>query len=718
MAYTFDKQDDSIVVAGWEKGIATSPIAGLGNIQCANISTVPGEVMSSYARTRDTQDYTITATLTELIVGGTDISYVASNGSYLFAGAWVSITNSTMPQVPNGTYWIVYSNQSGNKRLALSATYNGAAINTTSGNPNTATLAFLANTTNSGGIMSKPVQGATEFYTDSSGNSQNRYYVLDQEGHVWVKDTAVLTVGIEWSQIDITTARSAASLSSTAMATGLGVYNGWLFLFIQNTILVKLTAQLGINPNSGSAGWLKTGGLQNFLNTPAGINNPHFAYTSKSGFLYYTDGSFIGSIFATAGVPNLFSYASYTFSGTTLTLTNLIAGVQPYSGMPISFYSSAGTSGVPTGVAAATTYYVKNGTVSVSAGVTTFQIATTPSGSAINLTGGSGTQYYTTFDPTVTTSYIFSPQALTIPQQQDLTQCITEIGDQILVGCASNTLYFWDGIAVTPNGFLFLPENNTVNMITVNNMAYIFSGSRGNIYITNGNTASAVISVPDYITQVIDPYFVWGGAMYARGRVWFSIQDQNASKTGYCGGIWSFVPTQNLFIGQDSGLALRQENQSSYGTYNGVTNVLINIQNQNANGVQYFSAWTSSVTSPVYGIDTSATTPYTGGQTIIETDLIPIGNYLDKGNFTSIMTKYDAPLAAGESVQLKYRNDITSSWNAFTDVYSGTDNVVGSVGLRFSAPFALKMQVQIQIILTSVTSSPSFVRFKELRIKK
>lgn len=725
MAYTFDKQDDSIVVAGWEKGIATSPIAGLGNIQCANISTVPGEVMSSYARTRDTQDYTITATLTELIVGGTDISYVASNGSYLFAGAWVSITNSTMPQVPNGTYWIVYSNQSGNKRLALSATYNGAAINTVSGNPNTATLAFLANTTNSGGVMSKPVQGATEFYTDVNGISQNRYYLLDQEGHVWVKDTAVATVGIEWSQIDITTARSSASLGTGAMATGIAVYNGWLIIFIQDTILAKLTSALGINITSGTpgtVGWFKVASTSNgILNTPVGINNPHFAYASKSGILYWTDGSFIGALAAVSGTPSIFSYGTYTFATTTITLTATYSGAKPYGGMPLYFFSSAGTSGLPTGISAATQYFVKIGSVSNSGGVITFQIAATPTGSAISLSGGSGTQYYNTLDLTWyvnNPSFVLSPQALTIGQEQDLTQCLTEIGNQILIGCQSNTLYFWDGLSITPNGYLFLPEQNTVNMITVNNMGYIFSGSRGNIYITNGNTASAVTSVPDYITQVIDPYFVWGGAMYARGRVWFSIQDQNASKTGYCGGIWSFVPTQNLFIGQDSGLALRQENQSSYGTYNGVTNVLINIQNQNANGVQYFSAWTSSVTSPVYGIDTSATTPYTGGQTIIETDLIPIGNYLDKGNFTSIMTKYDAPLAAGESVQLKYRNDITSAWNAFTDVYSGTDNVVGSVGLRFSAPFALKMQVQLQIILTSVTSSPSFVRFKELRIKK
>ncbi len=716
MAFTYDKSDNSIVISGIEQGVAVSPHKGIGSIKCANISTETGEVMCNYGRTQDTQNFTVTATLTEKIVTGTDISYIASDGSYLFAGQWVTISNSYMPQIPNGTYWIAYSYQSGSKILGLSSTYNGTPITTSSGNPNTATLTFLANGTNTGGIMTKPVQSATESYTDSTGTAQNRYYILDTEGHVWVKDTAVLTVGMEWSLIDITTARSSASLASTANATGLAVYNGWLFLFIQDTILCKLTAQLGINPYSGSAGWLKTGGIQS-LNTPAGINATHFAYTSKFGFLYWTDGPFIGSLFAnnqTATNPNLFSYGSYTFATTTLIITDIINGVKPYSGMPISFYSSTGTTGLPTGVTASTTYYVKNGSVSTSSGIITFQIAAAPAGSAISLSGGSGTQYYTTFDPTITSTYIFSPQALTIGQSLDTTQCITDIGSSILIGCLSNTLYFWDGVTTIPNGFLYLPEENAVNMITVNNIAYIFSGSRGNVYITNGNTASLVITVPDYTTGQIDPYFRWGGAMYSRGRIWFSISDQSSGHTGTCGGIWSFVPTQNLFIGQDTGLSLRLEHQSSYGTYNGVANVLINIQNQQALGVQYFSAWTSdSVSGATYGIDKSSTTPYTGGQTVIETDYIPMGTFLNKGSFTSLQTKYAVPLVSGESVDIKWRKGLTDSW---TDI--GTDNTVGSLGTRFPLSLAQLIYGQFQIVLTSTVTTPTFTRLMETRLKK
>jgi len=725
MAYRYENND--IVIDGWEKGIQPSPHSGLGSIKCANVSTETDVIMCNYSRKQLTQNYTVTATLTEQVTPSQDILYTSSDNSYILAGSWVTISSSTMPQVPNGTYWIAYSYQSGTKKLGLAYTYNGTAITLNSGVAHTANLTFLANASAVGGIMATPVQSATEFYNDSSGNLQNRYYILDSEGHVWVNDTAVATAGMTWAQIDTATARSSASLTTTAKATGLAVYNGWLFLFIQDTILCKFTAELGINITAltityGSTptgtGWVKTGGIQS-LNTPTGINNPHFAYTSKAGALYWVDGSFVGSLFATAGTPNLWSSASYVFSTTTLTVSTLINGVKPYGGMPIDFFSNAGTSNVPTGVTAGATYYVKVGSVTVNSGNIQFQVAATPTGSAISLSGGSGTQYFTTFDPTNTSTYIFSPQALTIPQQQDIAQCLTEIGSNILIGCKSNTVYFWDGFSTTPNGFLFLPEQNVTNMITVNNMAYVFAGSRGNIYITNGNTSSLVVTVPDYITGQITPYFTWGGVMYSGGKVWFSINDENAVHSGTCGGIWSFTPTQNLFIGQDTGLALKLENQSSYGTYNGVANVLIHQYNQNALGSQYYSAWTSdSVSGATYGIDGSSQTPYTSGQTVIETDMIPVGDYLDKGNFTSVNTKYSAKLVSGESVQLKWRTSLTDSWNAFTDTKSGTDSVIGSLGNTFEIPFSNIMMIQFQIILTSTSSSPSFVRLKELRLRK
>jgi hypothetical protein len=694
--------------------------------------------MVNFARFQNSEYFNTTGTIT-YGAGATLASYTytvhTSPNAYLLAGNWIKILTSSIAELVVGTSYFI--NESGNPIIAslgLSATYDTSQSSTiTSTLGGSATFQFLPNTGDKGGTMAKPVQGVTESYYDSTRTLQNRYYILDTEGHVWVYDTGANQWGSSlnyWVLIDTVTARSVVygGTGGGQIATGIAVYNGWLLLFIGGTIIFKLTAMLGINPNSGggASGW-DSGPFANALNTQAGSTNPHQTYLSKSGALYWTDTSFVGFLFATANTttgpvnPNVFSYGQITASnsGGTLAfnLVTIINGSIPYNNMPISFHSFGGTGGLPANISANIIYYIKSLTYSGS--TTTFAVSATIGGASIAY-GSVGTAplYYNTLDLRIPSTYIFAPQALTIPQQEDVAQCITEIGSQLLIGCSSNTLYFWDGVALTPNGFLFLPEQNTVNMITANNMAFIFSGNRGNIYITNGNTASVVTTIPDYITGIPDPYYLWGGAMYARGRIWFSVQDQNATHTGNCGGIWSFVPTQNFFPGQDTGLALHCEHQNSYGTYNGVANVLINSSVQTAQGIQYFSAWSSDAVSPIYGIDASSTTPYTGGQTLIETDLIPIGNYLEKGNFTSILTQYDTPLVSGESVQIKYRNSITGTWNPIPDTLGGIDSVVGSLGTRFATGWAQQTLVQLQIILTSTATTPSFTRLKEIRIKK
>lgn len=740
MAYTFDRADNSIVINGIEKGISPSPDLGIADIKCANISTLTGEAMVNFARSQQNEKYSASTSGTITATNGvTLLSYVftvnPTNITFLQPGSWITISSSTITGLANGNYFIDFASNL-STQITLSSIYDNSGINSITPSSNgTATFTFLQNTSSTGGIMTKPVASATEYYTDSNKITQNRYYIMDTEGHVWVNDTAVTNNGSNyWAQIDTVTARQVVyGGGTTEQATGLAVYNGFLIMFIGELTCYKLTAMLGVNPHTpAQTGWATSGngGFGVYGATPTGTLNsyrgstiPHFCYNSKSGALYWTDNSFVGSLVATAiGTdklsPNVFAYGQVTASssaGLLLTVTDYIAGSIPAVGMPLTFWT---TGTYPGGISADTIYYVISATLGGS-GALAFKVSTTRGGSAVAFSGaGTGNLYYNTLDLNNNSTFIFSPQALTLAQQSDTAQCLTEIGNQILVGCASNTLYFWDGVNVTANGFLYLPEANTVNMITANNMAYVFTGSRGNIYITNGNTSSLVVTVPDYITGVPDPYFSWGGAMYAKGRIWFSIQDQNASKTGNCGGIWSFVPTQNLFIGQDTGLALRLEHQNSYGTYNGMANLLINEINQNAQGVQYFSAWTSSITSPQYGIDQSTTTPYTGGQTIIETDLVPVGNFLDKGNFTSIVTKYDAQLVSGESVQVLYRTDVTSAFTALGGPLLGIDSSVGSLGWRFETPFTNIVHMQFKIVLTSTSTNPSFVRFRELRIRK
>lgn len=702
MAIRREKTDtgEDIVIDGFEKGIAPSPQQGIANMQGVNISTEMGEAMCSYARVQQSQTQIAAASFT--VNSGTTILYTGTTP--LLPGTAIVISGSSGTPA-NGTYFVV-SNSAGS--ITLSSTYQGATLSGFSGAGGSLSTTLYQ--------MSTPVQAAVEQFHTSPGTLIYRYYILDVQGLVWVYDPSYLN-GF-WALID------KQFLAPNNNAGGIAIFNGWIHVFVENVIYVKETILPGV-----AWGTFVGGGL----NTSVDSKNSHFALVTQNNTLTYCDGPFVGTIESSSNSGSsatapIWSYGSYTFVTTTLTVLGLFGGALPINNSTVTF-TTTGT--LPSTLSANTRYYVVNANITNS----TFSVSATVGGGAISLSGGSGTQYFNTYSPTTNTSdtFIFSPQALSLPFTA-VSQSLCEIGNTVVVGTQSNFLYFWDEVSPLATNFIPLPEDNASYMINVNNMAYVFAGNKGNIYITNGSTASAAISIPDYCAGIpgtpssyIEPYFVWGGAAYIRGRVYFSILDQTGSKAGNCGGIWSFIPTQNLFAGQDVGLALRLEAQNSYGSYNGVANVLLNSQLQNAIGPQYWSFWSvSGGTSPT-GIDFSGTTPYTAfsggtgstpftGSTIIETDGIPVGTLLNKTSFEQIEYKLSTPLVSGEHVGINYRANMTDAWLPLILTQQEASNPVSGIFTPTNSMQNLQW-VQLQVILSSKVTNPSFTRLRELRLR-
>lgn len=709
MAFHYEKDTGDLVYDGWEKGIAPSPHSGVGNLQAVNISTEEGEVMCSYARTLQSQPGTSAASRT---INFLDSSHLSTSFT-LTNGVWINISASSISGLSTGNYYIQNSNgtSSGAASTFQISSYYNSAVLSGFGSSGTATFTLIR-------AMAQPLASATEPY--SNGTQQYRYYILDSQGLVWVYDTAVATATLNWFLPDF---------ALVSGATGIAVINGWLHIFESSLIFCKPTVNLA-DSTSTSTNWTIFAAGQ--METSA----THFAFSGRQGKLYYTDNNFIGSIFPDtsllSGSTNIQSYASFTASSTTGTISQLISGSIPYNGtsnsvrIPAVFFHALTTGGAnPAAVAIGTVFYIKY--LPNSSGFTdtsTFEVYSAASGgSALDISSGSvGTQYFATYYPVSSggvATITFTPQRLNLPFFETST-AIAEVGNIIIVGTKSNALYPWNQIGVLPDDIIFLPENDTSFLLTVNNMVYSFSGHKGNIYLTNGSAASAVISVPDYCAGIagtqasyIEPYFTWGGPMYLRGRVYFSILDQTSTKAGNCGGIWSFVPTQNFFFGQDVGLALRLENQASYGTYSGVSTVLLASQTQTAVSPQYWNGWYSSISSPTYGIDFTSTTPSTTA--VIETDLAPTGTYLKKKSFAQVEYKLAAPLASGEAVTMKYRLNGTDAFQT-----CNTAVVESATGLSgyFTVPFQNTQWLQLQATLIPITSSSSsFVRLKEIRVR-
>lgn len=703
MAYHIEENTGDLVIDGFEQGIASSPHKGIANMQSVNIDTETGEVMCSFARTQQSvTNSTATGSLAFVDTSHVSLSITASNN--FFKGQWITVTSSTHTgELPNGDYYVLVTSGA---NFVLATSYNGSGL---SGYTTGLTASFTLKKN-----MGLPVASATERYSDGT-IFQFRYYVLDTNSLVWVYDTANDSTASGVWFLPVNTSTPIAS-----GATGIAVLGGVLFIFSGINVGFKFTVNLGASFTVSSLFPLMSN---------IGSPNPHFAFVGHQGKMYYTDGNYIGSIFPdtslVTGVGNIQSYAKWTAptsaDNTKGTVSVLISGSLPFDPtinkrIPAVFFPTTGGT-LPSALSASTTYYI-----AMAANTNTFTVfSAITGGSALDITtGSSGVQYYNTFYPVQTaTTVTITPQRLNLPEFE-VAQSIAELGDIVIIGTKSNYLYPWNQVDVTPSDLIPLPENGATYLLTVNNMVYVLAGNKGNVYITNGSTASRALSIPDYCAGIagtpssyIEPYFTWGGMAYVRGRVYCSILDQTASKAGNCGGIWSFLPTQNMFIGQDVGQALRLENQSSYGTYNGFSPVIIAAQTQNALGTQYWSGWESSISSPAFGIDFTSSTPSTSA--IIETDLIPIGTMLNKQTQKQVEYKLAAPADEVNSVAINFRLNATDAF-----VSCGTANTEGPhpISGYYTANFENAQWLQLQVVMTPDTSSnSSFIRLSEIRIR-
>ena len=153
----------------------------------------------------------------------------------------------------------------------------------------------------------------------------------------------------------------------------------------------------------------------------------------------------------------------------------------------------------------------------------------------------------------------------------------------------------------------------------------------------------------------------------------------------------------------------------SYGTYNGYVSALCQYRGidrslpPNNDGYGLFMGWNNG---SIGGIDKGISTPYTAGQAYVVSDPLPIGQYLTSKTIVGIEYKLGAPLVTNETVTIGYRTQLSGS---FTDNPLET-YVAGSLSQWGSPKFEKSQWLQLQAILTSTATNPSYCRLREIRI--
>ena len=653
----------------------------------------------------------ISYTTGTLYATGGDITFVDGKTVHTF----LESGTFTVISINAGGYYFVSYKDTSNK-VKLSASFDPYAEHALT-HGTTGSVTFNIVTT-----PHQAIAKATERY-GSTTSFYYRYYILDSSGYVWVYDSKVYESTLAASGVGTTWMLPDYVNYSTLNFAGMAVIAGWLIVPNLAYLQAKPTTDLG----------------RPFQSMPGvALNNPlpthtNYAITGSQGKMYYCDGTYLGEVFPTTSfvtnVANIQSNCSYTASSTVGTVTAVISDSIPWAAdgtrIPVVFYTDRyGTT--PTAIDEGTVYYIDYNPTGK-----TFKVYSSDTSSvAIDIaTGAVGNQYFNTFFPFGMESGVdgdtpllqFTSQRVNLPNN-DTAQCLVEIGNTVLIGCSGNSLYPWNQVDATPSDVIAIPESNVRSMVNANNTAYIFAGNKGNVYISNISTASLAFKVPDYCAGVpgtpltyIEPYFVWGDSMYLRGRVYFSILDQTATKAGNCGGVWSFVPSQNVDPTQEVGIALRLENQNSYADYDGYANILIPSEVQNAVSPQYWAAWQDSYSlgTSTFGIDFTAGTPVT--TFLVETDLAPTGTLFSKDTFLQLEYKVTTPLLSGDAIQLYWRLNSTDAWTSAGTVQEETSDRLSGV---FQVNFQKTQWAQFRALCTTGgTTASSFNRLKELRLR-
>lgn len=311
-----------------------------------------------------------------------------------------------------------------------------------------------------------------------------------------------------------------------------------------------------------------------------------------------------------------------------------------------------------------------------------------------------------TFDPTNAATFnssTYETNSLALPTN-DNAQCLEELGTTLMVGGVKNKIYPWDRLSTSYRYPLLLSENQVQRMVTINTTMYIFAGQRGRIYLTNGTNINYFAKVPDHLSDTVNPYLNWGDACFNRNELYFGVSATKNDTTAInnYGGLWAIDMKTN---------ALRLLNQNSYGSYSGsVTALCARLGLPTSDGYGLYTGWYTTTG----GIDSGSTSPYTGSQAYVDSDIIPVGLYLTKRTFENIEFKLTTPLVAGESVTLYWRSNINASYTALTLMSGGgTGDLSGFATVNFENV----QWIQIRAVLNSTATTPSFVRLKELRIR-
>lgn len=681
MSYRYEKNqngEEDLVIDGFEKGIADSPYQGIANMRNVNIKYYPGVAYANYERQAATLSYGTFTFTSSLSVGA------------------VSGTLTSLWAFPTGSFTVVFS--SGETRVAA---FNNGSLTVGWAGSGALTQNATATITVTGG-MTQPT-----YYCTSPGSIN---YIQDNTGQIW-KESAINS-----STFNIL----ANSPTTGANGQGIAFWNNYLVVFRQNFIdfCGDGTGDSGII----SSNWLAANNefyIGNITTLAVNGGSSISAGDTSATISTYTDAG--GNSRSTTWFGNTGTYQMLLSSGETIPV------LLTFGSHTITFANPAQIGGSATNIhlniLIGTTHMTL---VSRNDGNLYFTNGNAVGSLSLGSTIISGNLVPATiFVPGGNNSLALTYKALGLPKYETAVW-LEELSANLLVAGKRN-VYPWDRVSPQWTNPFPVPEDIS-KMINILNNVYIFAGYKGNIYLSNGYSAYPFKKIPDYIantlgagnltgTAPIDVQWQWGGIMSHRLRLFFQANAfTGQTMTNIMQGVFSVGLVSGNGITLETPGSLVIENQNSYGLNSSSASaggLLIDNSNSNIGYDNYYSAFASGSSNQGF-IDFNNTTLYSNNEMVIETDLIPIGTFLQTTTHASMEFKMDEPMKSGDSITIYARQNLSGT---YVLIGTTTTQVLSDIYTPWPIQEGQWIQFLITMSCNSAAASSSFNRLREIRLR-
>lgn len=317
-----------------------------------------------------------------------------------------------------------------------------------------------------------------------------------------------------------------------------------------------------------------------------------------------------------------------------------------------------------------------------------------------------------TFDPTDATTFSIVTDATTIPfEYNGQITVIREINEYLIIGTGADKVYFWDKKSPSFTSFIRLQEKNVQSIEVVDNVAYIFAGNNGAIYVANTASSNLLLRVPEQIAAEYYGNFniTVNSTLLYRREILFSISFFPTATT-----VRNYLMSYNIDT-----KTLTKKNISSYGEEtdaNGASygkiysifsygdNVLIGSSSYDNDTSSYTYAIESYLYKPLIGQGASTYYCYDGYESNIITGLITIGQVYSKKTFRTLQICLLRNLATKQGIKISYRRDDDSSWTLAKTVDYSTFGAIKDIKVDCPIENIVDLQIKIELNGNKLTS--------------